>query len=81
MGNDEQELYQIFITNPDHVDIASDSDFELYHSETETYDCDRPCKTCKFQDASSCAISKEEWPELYKALTEYFSEHYPEKFI
>lgn len=81
MGNDEQALYQIFITNPDHVDIASDSDFELYHSETETHDCDRPCKTCKFQDVSSCAISKEEWPELYKALTEYFSEHYPEKFI
>ena len=81
MNNDEQELYQIFITNPDHVDIASDSDFELYHSETETHDCDRPCKTCKFQDVSSCAISKEERPELYKALTEYFSEHYPEKLI
>lgn len=79
MDSDKQALYQIFITNPDYVDIARDSDFELYRS--ETHDCDGPCKTCKFQDASSCAISKEGQPELYKALTEYFSEHYPEKLI
>lgn len=79
MNSDAQKLYQIFITNPDHVDITNDSDFELYHSETR--DCNRSCKTCKFQDTSYCAISKEEWPELYKALTEYFSEHYPEKLI
>ena len=77
--NDE-ELYQIFITNPDYVAIAADSDFELYHS--ETYSCSGDsCRTCKFQDTHSCAISQRSHPELYKALTEYFSEHYPEKLI
>lgn len=80
MDSDEQELYQLFITNHGHVDIASDSDFELYHS--ETYNCsENSCKTCKFEDARSCAISEGGWPKLCKALTEYFSEHYPEKFI
>lgn len=80
MNSDEQELYQLFITNPDHVDIASDSDFELYHS--ETYNCvDNHCKTCKFQNANFCVVSRGSYPELYKALTEYFSEHYPEKLI
>lgn len=80
MNESGQELYQIFITNPDHVDIASDSDFEFYHP--ETHNCgEGSCKTCKFKDALSCSISEEEWPKLYKALTEYFSEHYPEKLI
>lgn len=80
MDSDEQELYQLFITNPNHVDIARDSNFEFYHS--ETHNCgEDSCKTCKFKDAQSCAIYKEGWPELYKALTEYFSEHYPEKLI
>ena len=79
MDSDEQELYQIFIANSDYVDIARNSDFEFYHS--ETHSCENLCKTCKFQDTLSCGISKEEWPELYKALTEYFSEHYPEKLI
>ena len=80
MNNEEQELYQLFITNPDHVDITRDSDFELYHS--ETHNCDEDfCKTCKFQDTHSCIISRRSHPELYKALTEYFSEHYPEKLI
>ena len=76
----EQELYQIFIDNPNHVKFANDLDFELYHS--ETYECDSDsCKTCKFLDAHSCSISRRSYPELYKALTEYFSEHYPEKLI
>ena len=79
MNNAERELYQVFTTNPNHVVIEDDSDFELYHS--ETHSCENPCRTCKFQDTSSCAISEKDWPELYKALTEYFSEHYPEKFI
>lgn len=80
MDSDEQELYQLFITNPDYVDIARDSDFEFYHS--ETHNCgENSCKTCKFKDAQSCAISEKVWPKLYKALTEYFSEHYPEKLI
>lgn len=80
MNNAERELYQVFTTNPDYVDIAGDSDFELYHS--KTYNCSKnACKTCKFQDTASCAISEEEWPELYEALTKYFSEHYPEKLI
>lgn len=80
MNSDEQELYQLFIANPDYVQFAADLDFELNHSETN--DCgEGSCKTCKFEDASSCAISEEEWPKLYKALTEYFSEHYPEKLI
>ena len=76
----DQELYQIFVDNPDHVQLAADLDFELYHS--ETYSCSNDhCKTCKFQDANSCAVSQRSYPELYKALTEYFSEHYPEKLI
>ena len=80
MNDDEQELYQIYITNLNHVDITSDLDFELYHS--ETHNCvGSSCKTCKFQDTHSCAISRRSHPELYKALTEYFSEHYPEKLI
>lgn len=80
MDSDEQELYQLFITNPDHVDIASNSDFELYHS--ETHNCgEGSCKTCKFKDVSFCIISQRAYPELYKALTNYFSEHHPEKFI
>ena len=80
MDSDEQELYQLFITNPDHVGIASDSDFEFYHSETRNCDEDS-CKTCKFENASSCVIPQRVYPELYKALTNYFSEHYPEKLI
>lgn len=80
MNNAERELYQVFTTNPNHVVIEDDLAFELYHSETHSCGKDS-CKTCKFEDASSCAISEKEWPELYKALTEYFSEHYPEKFI
>ena len=80
MDNAERELYQVFTTNPNHVAIEDDLDFELYHS--ETHNCgEDSCKTCKFEGASSCAISEKEWPELYKALTEYFSEHYPEKLI
>ena len=77
---DSDELYQIYITNPDYVAVASDLDFELYHSKTRNCGKDS-CKTCKFEGASSCAISEEVWPKLYKALTEYFSEHYPEKLI
>lgn len=80
MNSDDQELYQIFISNPDYVTVASDLDFELCHS--ETHNCgEDSCKTCKFEGASSCAIYEEWWPKLYKALTEYFSEHYPEKLI
>ena len=80
MDNAERELYQVFTTNPNHVTIEDDLNFELYHS--ETHNCgEDSCKTCKFEGASSCAISKEGWPKLYKALTEYFSEHYPEKLI
>lgn len=79
MNNAERELYQVFTTNPNRVVIEDDSDFELYHS--ETHSCENSCRTCKFKDISSCAISKKRWPKLYKALTEYFSEHYPEKFI
>lgn len=80
MDSNEQELYQIFIANPNYVALAKDSDFELYHSETHKCGKDS-CKTCKFKGAQSCAISEKGWPELYKALTEYFSEHYPEKLI
>lgn len=80
MDSNERELYQIFIANPNYVALAKDSHFELYRYETHTCDEDS-CKTCKFKDASSCAISQKGYPELYKALTEYFSEHYPEKLI
>ena len=80
MNSAERELYQVFTTNPNHVTIEDDLDFELYHSKTSN--CSgNACKTCKFQDIPSCAISKEGWPELYKALTKYFSEHCPEKLI
>lgn len=80
MDEKEQELYQIYVTNPDYVQFAVDLDFELNHS--ETYDCSNdPCRTCRFQNARACAVSQKVYPELYKALINYFLEHHPEKLI
>ena len=81
MHSDDQKLYQIFITNPDHVAIDSDLYFELNHS--ENYNCvgSDVCESCRFKNVESCAISQKGHPELCRALTEYFSEHYPEKLI
>ena len=81
MNKEDQEFYQFFIGNPNNVTINSNLSIILNHSESNN--CENfPCYTCKFKDAPDCGVSaRGNRPELYKALTEYFSEHYPEKLI